>query len=120
MWAPGDPWPGTEGGAGRPGWSPYVQFYLQAEIAGGDPFRMGPDPADRLNDGNIMSRAGGLDTDDDVTSLWVDLACDCVDVEINLGSQTGAGILSQSEAGTLTATFSDPDGNLDPYNTQGP
>lgn len=123
---PGDPWPDTTFAGGAVGWSGYVRFFLQAQIASGAAFVMGPAPPDRLNKGNVLSQPGGLPADAartggaQLSGLWVDLTCDLVDCEITLGSTSTAGILSKVDAGTLTATLYDPDGVYDPLNPSGP
>jgi hypothetical protein len=123
---PGDPWPGTAGGAARDEWSGYVRIYLQAQVAAGTPFVMGPDAADRLNAGNVMWQVDTLELEGapragaPASGLWVDLSCDLIDMEISLGSSAGAGILSKSEAAVLSASLYDPDGRYDPLNPETP
>ncbi len=121
MFTPGDPWPGSPGGAANDSWSGYVRFWLEAQIDAGTAFRMGPDARDRLDSGNVMSIAGGLPAAAQPQAtvgshLWVDLTCDLIDCELTLGSTSTAGVLSKAEAGTLTATLYDPTGKYDPTN----
>src|SRR5262245_42639169 len=108
VWSPGDPWPGSAGGVARDEWSGYIRVFLWAQIAAGNAFHLGDHPSDRLNSGNVLSQPGGLGGGSGGTSLWVDLTCDLIDLDMTLGTASGAGILSQSEAGTLTATLYDP------------
>jgi hypothetical protein len=117
MWHPGDAWPGSAGGAAHPAWSGYVRLYVQAQIASGTPFTIGKAPHDHLDAGNVLGGAH-LERATTPATLWVDLTCDLVDLELALGSSSGAGILSKSEAGTLVATFYDPTGKLDPLNPE--
>jgi len=112
-WAPGQPWPGTPGGATSPHWSPYVHLYVQAAIGSGTGFHMGPHTADRLDAGNVMGHI------DSTGSLWVDLGCDVLDVEIAGGVSSSQGIFSKPDAGTLTLTIADPLHIYDPLSPAG-
>ena len=116
-WAPGDPWPGTPGGAENAAWSPYVHFFLEAAIAGGNQFTLGPvaGSGDALDSGNVY---GPPPTD--AAPLWVNLSCDCLSVEIQNGASTSAGALSKADAGTLVADIYDPDQRYDPFNPDSP
>lgn len=121
-WTPGDPWPGTAGGAAAPAWGGYVRLFVRAGLAAGRSFHMGVHPQDRLDAGNVLGggaiapTAGGPAVD----RLWVDLTCDITDVEIGGGATSSQGIFSKADAATLTATLADPLGVYDPLNTHGP
>jgi hypothetical protein len=125
---PGDPWPDTTfaGGAIHEAWSGYIRFFLQAQIAAGTPFTLGPHQYDQLTKGNVLSQPGGLPADLErsggaqLSGLWVDLTCDLLDCEISAGASSQAGVLSKVEAGTLTATLYDPTGAYDPLNPSSP
>ena len=114
-WLPGQPWPGSPGGAAHAAWGGYTRLFVQARIATGQRFTMGAAPHDRLDAGNTLS-APLAERADAPTTTWVDLACDLTELELSLGSSAGAGILSKSEAGTLVATLYDPTGKYDPLN----
>lgn len=77
---------------------------------------MGKHNYDRLDAGNVLG--GGQMTPGG--DLWVDIACDITDMEVISGASTSQGILSKPDAGTLTATISDPGGIYDPLNPAGP
>lgn len=122
-WAPGDPWPsGTPGGAAAPRWGGYVRLWLQAAIAAGRPFIMGPDANDKLDAGNVLSGgavslAGRAAAGE---SLWIDLTCDTIDVEITGGASGSQGIFSKADAATCTITLADPQRIYDPLNGHSP
>jgi hypothetical protein len=115
-WEPGDPWPGTAGGAGRDGWSPYIRLYLTAAIGAGTPFAVGPDPADKLDRGNVVSFPGQTDT----STLDVDLTANLTGLHLQAGAPTTAGVFSKPDAAVLEATLWDPDGIYDPLNADSP
>lgn len=127
-WVPGDPWPtDTPGGAYRAEWGGYAKVWLLAEIAPGRLWRIGPDPDDRLDAGNVLGDAGSLfgtpslpGTLPVTSGLWVDLSCDVIDIEIRGGAPTVAGVRSRTDAGTLTVTLYDPTGRYDPLNPDTP
>lgn len=115
-WRPGDPWPsGTPGGAARDEWGGYIRLWVRAAIDAGITWRMGPDPADKLDSGNVMGEAPTLPRAAG-GRLWVDLTCDVVKLELDGGAQSGQGIFANADAGTLTATLYDPHGIYDPLN----
>lgn len=117
MWRPGDVWPTTTpGGAVSPHWGGYVKLYVRCAIGSGNAFHMGAHNFDRLNAGNVLG--GGAVTS--AGDLWVDIACDVTDLEVVSGATTSQGILSKPDAGTVTATISDPGGIYDPLNPGGP
>jgi hypothetical protein len=118
-WSPGDPWPGTPGGASSPHWGGYVRLYVRAAIRAGNPFHLSPHDYDRLDAGNVL--AGGTPATRAADErLWADLSCDVIDVEITSGGQGGAGILTASDAATCQVTLADPDGIYDPTNPDSP
>lgn len=114
-WAPGDPWPGTAGGASSPHWGGYVRLYVLAELEAGTPFALGKGPNDRLDAGNVLSSAARA-----IAELWHDLSCDVTDVEIAGGASAQEGIFSKADAATAVVTLADPDGIYDPLATGGP
>jgi hypothetical protein len=113
-WAPGQPWPGTPGGATSPNWSEYVRLFVQAAIGSGSGFRMGANPADRLDAGNVL---GHVPTSG---PLWVDITCDVLDVHVSGGVATSEGIFSKPDAATVQVTIADPDHIYDPLTPAGP
>ena len=120
-WTPGDTWPSsTPGGAWSPFWGGYVRLYVRAALAAGNAFHMGAHTFDRLDAGNVLAggelagRAAGTDR------LWVDLACDVIDLELAGGASTSQGILSKADAATLVLTLADPTGKYDPLNAASP
>lgn len=121
-WAPGDPWPGsTPGGAAAPAWGGYVRLWVRAGIAPGVPWHLGPDPQDRLDDGNVLG-GGEIDPGGGFLGdrLWVDLSCDALEVILSGGASAGAGIFSKVDAATVTVRLADPAGIYDPLWSGGP
>ena len=113
-WAPGDPWPGTPGGAHLDIWGPYVRVYLRAAIGTGYVLEVGPpDTQDRLDAGNVLGFE--LDTEPD-EPFWIDLSSRCTGITVTGGCTSPNGILSQADAATLNAEIWDPEANLDPLN----
>lgn len=112
-WTPGQPWPGTVGGASSPHWSPYVRLFVQAAIGSGLGFHMGAHSNDRLSAGNVMGHV------DASGSLWVDISCDVLDVQIMSGASTAQGIFSKPDAATLDVTIADPLHIYDPLSPAG-
>lgn len=111
-WVPGDPWPGSEGGASSPYWGGYVRLWVRAALAAGNPFHIGAHANDRLDAGNVL--AGGALARAAQDRLWVDLSCDVLDVQISGGSSTAQGIFSKADAAACTVTLADPEGIYDP------
>lgn len=113
-WAWGDPWPGTPGGAQSPSWGRLVRLYVQAAIAPGASFKLGPAPTDQLDAGNVLGPVTGTGQ-----SLWVDLTCDTLTVEI---TQTAAesDVVAQADAATLSLALIDPTRKYDPLNPDTP
>jgi hypothetical protein len=112
-WAPGQPWPGTAGGATSPHWSPYVRLYVLAAIGSGLGFHMGQHGQDRLDAGNVMGHVAGTGT------LWVDITCDVLDVQISGGVDNAEGIFSKPDAATCEVTIADPGHEYDPLTPAG-
>lgn len=112
-WAPGQPWPGTAGGATSPNWSPYVRLWVQAAIGSGRGFHLGAHTNDRLDAGNVMGHV------DNTGELWVDMACDVLDVDITGGVSSSQGIFSKPDAATVTVTIADPLHIYDPLSPAG-
>ena len=85
VWVPGDPWPGTAGGAhGGPSypWGTPIRLYVRAGLAAGRAWHIGPHAAARLDGGNVI---GPVAADADPPTidgrLWVDLSCDTTAVD---------------------------------------
>jgi hypothetical protein len=57
---PPDPWPGTPGGAYSPHWGGDIRLYVWAAILAGTTMKWGPDPADKLDSGNVWSKGSVL------------------------------------------------------------
>lgn len=120
-WDPGDPWPGTPGGAQSPSWSDYLRLYVYAAIQGGTTFQWGPAPADRLDNGNVYGPgAGAPGPPAPAGRLWVDLSCDVLDLDTHLGGTRPDGAIATSEAGTARLSLRDPDRIYDPLNPSSP
>jgi len=121
-WAPGDAWPsGEPGGASPPAWGGYVRLWLRAGLAPGRAFRMGADPQDRLDAGNVMGGGGSVAARDvSGERLWIDLTCDALELAIEGGASSTQGIFSKADASTLTVTLRDPEGDYDPLNADSP
>lgn len=123
-WTPDMPWPSaTPGGAWSPYWGGYLKLFVQAGIAPGQPFAMGPHPRDRLDVGNVLG--GGVvepppEGQQPGDRLWVDLSCDVTDVVLQCGSSAPDGIFSRADASTVTVTLADPNGKYDPLNADSP
>lgn len=132
-WSPGDPWPGTAGGASSPHWGPYVRLYVLAALEAGRAFHIGAHANDRLNAGNVLSESGVLVLERDAAGepvlepapaavpplpgrLWHDLTCDALEVELAGGASAQAGIFSKADAATLVVQLTDPGGIYDPLN----
>ena len=112
-WTPGQPWPGTVGGATSPHWSPYVRLFVSAAIGSGLGWHMGPHQYDRLSAGNVM---GHVSTSG---PLWVDITCDVLDVTLQGGVDNAEGIFSKPDAATCEVTIADPDHIYDPLSPAG-
>lgn len=114
-------WPGSPGavqsfdGAHFP-WGESIAIVVRAALLAGRQWVIGPDAADKLDDGNVL---GPLPTVTD-GRLWVDLAQDTVSLEVIDSSTTGIGVVSRDEAMTLTLELFDPDRIYDPANVGGP
>lgn len=121
-WDPGDPWPGTLGGAQSPSWSQYLRLYVYAAIQAGTTFRWGPSPpADRLDAGNVWGPGTGAPGPPvPAGRLWVDLSCDVLDLDTHLGGTRPDGAIAVSEAGTARVGLMDPDRRYDPLNPESP
>lgn len=120
-WSPGDPWPGTPGGARSPWWGDHVTLFVRIAIEAGTTFRMGPNAADRLDAGNVLG--GGvpaLEFSGTEDRLWVDVTCDVLDLEVQGGATGSEAMLVSADAATLTVTFLDPTGKYDPLNPTPP
>jgi hypothetical protein len=96
-----------------------VALVVRAALLSGTSWHIGPHAADRLDSGNVMGPLSG-GTVDAAGRLWVDLACDTMNVEVGDSSSTGIGVVSRDEASTLVLTLYDPDRRYDPANSSGP
>jgi hypothetical protein len=120
-------WPGTPGGASSPHWGPNIRLYVWVALTAGWPFTLGPHPNDRLDSGNVLSRATnpvppGAATRGTSTGkrLWHDVTCDVVDLNVRLGATENDGVLARAEAATATIVLRDPDRVYDPLNPASP
>jgi hypothetical protein len=120
-------WPGTPGGASSPHWGPNIRLYVWVALAAGWPFTLGRHSNDRLDSGNVLSRATNPTPPAAATlaastgrSLWYDLSCDVVDLSVRLGATETDGVLARAEAGTATIVLRDPDRVYDPLNPASP
>jgi hypothetical protein len=116
-----DPWPGTPGGAFSPDWGGDIRLYVWAAILAGTTMKWGPDPADRLDAGNVYAKdptAVALTAGPD--RLWLDLSCDVRELETTIGGTRADGAIAQAEAGTATVRLADPDRIYDPTNPDSP
>jgi len=115
-------WPGSPGAArGGPQlpWGDSVALVVRAALLSGTSWHIGPHAADRLDSGNVIGPLSGSVVDA-AGRLWVDLACDTMNVEVGDSSSTGIGVVSRDEASTLVLTLYDPDRRYDPANSSGP
>jgi len=119
-WNPSMPWPsGTPGGTSAPAWGGYVRLWIRAAIAAGTTFYLGAHANDRLDAGNVLGGGGAVGRAA-LPTLWVDLTCDVLDVDIAGGASSAQGIFSKADARTLSITLADPEGIYDPLNPSGP
>lgn len=125
-WQPGDPWPsGTLGGASSPKWGGYVRLWVRAALAAGATWTLGPHAQDRLDGGNVLGGAPIIPTRNEPRaapqpSLWVDLSCDVLDVDVQGGATSSAGIFTKPDAATCVVTLLDPARKYDPLNIESP
>ena len=120
-WDPGEPWPGTPGGAESPSWSQYLRLYVYAAIQAGTTFKWGPAPSDRLDAGNVYGPGTGAPGPPAPTGrLWVDLSCDVLNLETHLGGTRPDGAIATAEAGTANVVLIDPERIYDPLNPESP
>jgi hypothetical protein len=117
--APGDPWPGSAGGACSPYWGGYVTLFVRAAISAGNTMHAGPHVYDRLDAGNVLGGGDPVGRDGGA-QLWVDISRDVLDVELAGGASSAQGIFSKPDAATVTVTLADPDGDYDPLNPDSP
>jgi hypothetical protein len=116
-WTPGAPWPTTTpGGALAPAWGGYTKLFARAAIGAGNSFHLGSHPLDRLDAGNVL--AGGVAAPGG--DLWIDIACDILDLTVAMGASNPEGIFSNTEAATVEVTLADPTGKYDPLNPDSP
>jgi hypothetical protein len=116
---PPEPWPGTPGGAYSPWWGGDIKLYVWAGIHAGSPFRWGDSATDNLDAGNVWSGGQPMPVPP-AGRLWVDLTCDVISVQTDIGGTRADGAIAQAEAGTATITLSDPTRKYDPTNPNGP
>lgn len=121
-WAPGAPWPTSRpGGAVSPDWGGYLKVWVEAGIAPGRGWHIGPHANDRLDAGNVVGPVADFaGTGDDTDRLWVDLTCDTLDVDLDNGASRADGIFSRNEAATCHVTLYDPGRKYDPANPDSP
>jgi hypothetical protein len=112
-------WPGTAGGAYSPYWGGDIKLYVWAGIFAGSTFLWGDSATDNLDAGNVWG--GGLVSPTPPAGrLWVDLTCDVLSVQTDIGGTRSNGAIAQAEAGTATITLADPLRKYDPTNPNGP
>jgi len=117
--APPNPWPGTAGGAYSPYWGGDIKLYVWAGIFAGSTFKWGQSATDNLDAGNVWG--GGLTSPTPPAGrLWVDLSCDVLALQTDIGGSRSDGAIAQAEAGTASITLSDPTRKYDPTNPNGP
>jgi hypothetical protein len=116
---PPEPWPGTAGGAYSPWWGGDIKLYVWAGIHAGSTMRWGQSATDNLDAGNVWG--GGLPSPSPPAGrLWVDLSCDVLSVDTQIGGSRSDGAIAQAEAGTASVTLSDPSRKYDPTNPNSP
>jgi hypothetical protein len=116
---PPEPWPGTPGGAYSPWWGGDVRLYVWAGIFAGSTFLWGQSATDNLDAGNVWG--GGLTSPTPPAGrLWVDISCDVLSVQTDIGGTRSDGAIAQAEAGTATVTLTDPTRKYDPTNPNSP
>lgn len=116
---PPEPWPGTPGGAYSPWWGGDIKLYVWAGIFAGSTFHWGQSTTDNLDAGNVWG--GGQPTPTPPAGrIWVDLTCDVLSVQTDIGGTRSDGAIAQSEAGTATVTLTDPTRKYDPTNPNSP
>ena len=117
--APPEPWPGTAGGAYSPYWGGDIRLYVWAGIFAGSTFRWGQSATDNLDAGNVWG--GGLASPTPPAGrLWIDLSCDVLSVQTDIGGTRSDGAIARAEAGTASITLSDPTRKYDPTNPNSP
>lgn len=120
-WAPGDPWPGTAGGAyNAADWGPYVRLYVFAAIYAGASMRWGSHANSRLNQGNVWSGGSPAGPTPPTGTLWADLTCDTLSVATQLGARPSASDFPQGEAATCDLILRDLTRQYDPLNVDSP
>jgi hypothetical protein len=114
-------WPGTAGGAYSPHWGENVRLYIWAAIQAGTVMHWGPHATAVLNAGNVWSSGGPQPTPSPPAgTMWVDLSCDVLDLEVHLGADQVSPPTNVADAGTCAITLVDPDRRYDPLNPDGP
>lgn len=117
-------WPGTPGGAASPHWGDGVRVYVYAAIYSGTTFRWAPasapnQNADTWTTGNVWS-AGTVTPAPPAGRLWVDLSCDVLDLETQMGGTRTDGLTAVADAATAQITLVDPTRKYDPLNPHSP
>jgi hypothetical protein len=116
---PPEPWPGTAGGAYSPYWGGDIKLYVWAGIYAGSTFTWGQSATDNLDAGNVWG-GGAATPAPPAGRLWVDLTCDVLSVQTDIGGTRSDGAIAQAEAGTATITLLDPSRKYDPTNPNSP
>lgn len=110
---------GTVGGAQSPWWGGNVKLYVWAAIYSGTTMLWGQSATDNLDSGNVFG-GGPTIPPPPAGRMWIDLSCDVLSLETNIGGRRSDGAIAQSEAGTCTIRIADPTRKYDPTNPQSP
>ena len=112
-------WPGTAGGAYSPWWGGDIRLFVWAGIYAGSTMLWGDSATDNLSAGNVWG--GGAPTPaPPAGKLWVDISCDVLTLQTDIGGTKSDGAIAQAEAGTASITLTDPTRKYDPTNPNSP
>lgn len=119
-WNPGDPWPGTPGGAASPWWGQRIRLYVHVSLAPGVSWRLGPGPYCRLDSGFVLGPLTNAPTVPATPGLWVDLSCAAVSVTTEAKASRSDGAVARTDASLANVVLADPDRRFDPLNPASP
>jgi hypothetical protein len=91
-----------------------------AGIATGTAFKLGPNPADRLDSGNVFGPITNDPVMPPVSGLWIDLTCDVLSVAVEAKSSRSDAAVARMESATCTLIMRDPKRKYDPLNPSSP